>query len=136
MNEHSPVNFAQPDNVTGRNSDPNSSMPGSHDAGRLSPALVESIAGLSAGSIATLVVHPLDIVKTRMQSELLVPVPVSVAVLVSLRRVGLVMLWRGMRGELWQENDKQGAGRSTQRERQEARTIADQSSISMNNHDN
>ncbi|KAL5094288.1 hypothetical protein Trisim1_008384 [Trichoderma cf. simile WF8] len=67
MNEHSPVNFAQPDNVTGRNSDPNSSMPGSHDAGRLSPALVESIAGLSAGSIATLVVHPLDIVKTRMQ---------------------------------------------------------------------
>lgn len=33
----------------------------------LSPALVETIAGLSAGSIATLVVHPLDIVKTRMQ---------------------------------------------------------------------
>ncbi|KAF9881172.1 hypothetical protein CkaCkLH20_01322 [Colletotrichum karsti] len=36
------------------------------DAG-LSPALVESVAGLSAGSVATLVVHPLDIVKTRMQ---------------------------------------------------------------------
>lgn len=68
MNEHSPVNFAQPDDVTGRNSDPNSSMPGSHDAG-LPPAIVESIAGLSAGVIATLVVHPLDIVKTRMQSE-------------------------------------------------------------------
>ena len=34
----------------------------------LSPALVETIAGLSAGSIATLLVHPLDIVKTRMQS--------------------------------------------------------------------
>lgn len=34
----------------------------------LSPAVVESIAGLSAGIIATLVVHPLDIVKTRMQS--------------------------------------------------------------------
>ncbi|ATY66686.1 mitochondrial folate carrier [Cordyceps militaris] len=34
----------------------------------LSPAVVESIAGLSAGTIATLVVHPLDIVKTRMQS--------------------------------------------------------------------
>ncbi|KAI2470322.1 mitochondrial carrier [Annulohypoxylon bovei var. microspora] len=33
----------------------------------LSPAYVETIAGLSAGSIATLVVHPLDIVKTRMQ---------------------------------------------------------------------
>lgn len=74
MNEHSPVNFAQADNVTGRSSDPNSSMPGSHEAGRLSPALVESIAGLSAGSIATLVVHPLDIVKTRMQSKLLVSV--------------------------------------------------------------
>ncbi|KAI2641893.1 mitochondrial carrier [Hypomontagnella submonticulosa] len=33
----------------------------------LSPASVETIAGLSAGTIATLVVHPLDIVKTRMQ---------------------------------------------------------------------
>ena len=36
--------------------------------GTLSSAVVESIAGLSAGSVATLVVHPLDIVKTRMQS--------------------------------------------------------------------
>ncbi len=33
----------------------------------LSPALVETVAGLSAGSMATLIVHPLDIVKTRMQ---------------------------------------------------------------------
>lgn len=33
----------------------------------ISPALVETMSGLSAGSIATLVVHPLDIVKTRMQ---------------------------------------------------------------------
>ncbi|KAL8371706.1 hypothetical protein RB595_001490 [Gaeumannomyces hyphopodioides] len=37
------------------------------DAGGLSPALIETIAGLSAGTVATLVVHPLDIVKTRMQ---------------------------------------------------------------------
>jgi hypothetical protein len=37
------------------------------DAG-LSRALVETVAGLSAGSMATLIVHPLDIVKTRMQS--------------------------------------------------------------------
>ncbi|GJC82024.1 mitochondrial FAD carrier protein FLX1 [Colletotrichum liriopes] len=44
------------------------SMSESKNAG-ISPALVESIAGLSAGSVATLVVHPLDIVKTRMQSE-------------------------------------------------------------------
>ncbi|KAK4043052.1 mitochondrial carrier domain-containing protein [Parachaetomium inaequale] len=36
------------------------------DAG-LSPALIETVAGLSAGSMATLIVHPLDIVKTRMQ---------------------------------------------------------------------
>lgn len=34
-----------------------------------SPAFVEAVAGLTAGSAATLVVHPLDIVKTRMQSE-------------------------------------------------------------------
>ncbi|KAI0122864.1 mitochondrial carrier domain-containing protein [Xylariales sp. AK1849] len=33
----------------------------------ISPALVETISGLTAGSVATLVVHPLDIVKTRMQ---------------------------------------------------------------------
>ncbi|KAH7012475.1 mitochondrial carrier domain-containing protein [Microdochium trichocladiopsis] len=32
-----------------------------------SPALVETVAGLTAGSVATLTVHPLDIVKTRMQ---------------------------------------------------------------------
>ncbi|TKW57613.1 Mitochondrial FAD carrier protein FLX1 [Colletotrichum tanaceti] len=42
------------------------SMSDSKNAG-ISPALVESVAGLSAGSVATLVVHPLDIVKTRMQ---------------------------------------------------------------------
>ncbi|KAK2058524.1 mitochondrial carrier [Colletotrichum caudatum] len=41
-------------------------MSESKDAG-ISPALVESVAGLTAGSVATLVVHPLDIVKTRMQ---------------------------------------------------------------------
>ncbi|KAK0739836.1 mitochondrial carrier domain-containing protein [Apiosordaria backusii] len=35
--------------------------------GGLSPALVETVAGLSAGALATLIVHPLDIVKTRMQ---------------------------------------------------------------------
>ncbi|EGR53092.1 uncharacterized protein TRIREDRAFT_74421 [Trichoderma reesei QM6a] len=53
-------------------------MPGSHDGG-LSPALVESIAGLSAGTIATLVVHPLDIVKTRMQSEFFPSCPPGVS---------------------------------------------------------
>ncbi|KAK0379677.1 hypothetical protein CLIM01_02932 [Colletotrichum limetticola] len=45
---------------------PLTSMSESKNAG-ISPALVESVAGLSAGSVATLVVHPLDIVKTRMQ---------------------------------------------------------------------
>ncbi|KAL2118354.1 hypothetical protein VTJ04DRAFT_8014 [Mycothermus thermophilus] len=42
-----------------------SSMTQPNHAG-LSPALVETVAGLSAGTIATLIVHPLDIVKTRM----------------------------------------------------------------------
>ncbi|KAF9766698.1 hypothetical protein IL306_000862 [Fusarium sp. DS 682] len=41
-------------------------MPDPNHAG-LSPAIIESIAGLSAGTIATLTVHPLDVVKTRMQ---------------------------------------------------------------------
>ncbi len=36
---------------------------------RLSPALVETIAGLSAGTISTLAVHPLDVIKTRLQSK-------------------------------------------------------------------
>lgn len=34
---------------------------------RLSPELVETIAGLSAGALATPVVHPLDVIKTRLQ---------------------------------------------------------------------
>lgn len=42
-------------------------------AAGLSPALVETVAGLSAGAMATLIVHPLDIVKTRMQSSFLTP---------------------------------------------------------------
>lgn len=33
----------------------------------LSPSLVESVAGFSAGIISTLVVHPFDVIKTRLQ---------------------------------------------------------------------
>ncbi|TVY50576.1 Mitochondrial FAD carrier protein FLX1 [Lachnellula cervina] len=36
---------------------------------RFSPALVETIAGLSAGTISTLAVHPLDVIKTRLQIQ-------------------------------------------------------------------
>jgi solute carrier family 25 (mitochondrial folate transporter), member 32 len=35
---------------------------------RLSPALVETIAGLTAGGASTLAAHPLDVIKTRLQS--------------------------------------------------------------------
>lgn len=36
---------------------------------RLSPALVETTAGLAAGVASTLAAHPLDIIKTRLQSR-------------------------------------------------------------------
>ncbi|CAG8962264.1 hypothetical protein HYFRA_00005319 [Hymenoscyphus fraxineus] len=39
------------------------------DHARISPALVETIAGLSAGTISTLAVHPLDVIKTRLQIQ-------------------------------------------------------------------
>ena len=45
----------------------------SENHARLSPALVETIAGLSAGTISTLAVHPLDVIKTRLQSQAPLP---------------------------------------------------------------
>ncbi|KAB5550956.1 mitochondrial carrier domain-containing protein, partial [Coniochaeta sp. 2T2.1] len=54
---------------------------------RLPPsALVETLAGLSAGSIATLTVHPLDIVKTRMQIHRSVTSPTQQLTTLSLLR--------------------------------------------------
>jgi solute carrier family 25 (mitochondrial folate transporter), member 32 len=51
-------------------------MPDVKHAGlTLPPTAVETIAGLSGGFVATLSVHPLDIVKTRMQSEMLPEAP-------------------------------------------------------------
>jgi solute carrier family 25 (mitochondrial folate transporter), member 32 len=35
----------------------------------LSPSLVETVAGFAAGAIATLAVHPFDVLKTRLQSK-------------------------------------------------------------------
>ncbi|OAL68854.1 mitochondrial folate carrier protein [Trichophyton violaceum] len=40
-----------------------------NDKNGLSPSLVETIAGFTAGVCSTLVVHPLDIVKTRLQVD-------------------------------------------------------------------
>ncbi|KAG6041912.1 hypothetical protein E4U41_000400 [Claviceps citrina] len=75
-----------------------------HRHGGLSPALVESAAGLSAGVVATLVVHPLDIVKTRMQiyrsaGPSSPPAPTTVAILRSLtsnKQPVLRSLYRGL----------------------------------------
>ncbi|KAK5076577.1 mitochondrial FAD carrier protein flx1 [Lithohypha guttulata] len=39
------------------------------DGRRISPATVETIAGLTAGLASTIIVHPLDIIKTRMQLD-------------------------------------------------------------------
>ncbi|KAK4114449.1 mitochondrial carrier [Canariomyces notabilis] len=71
------------------------------DAG-LSRALVETVAGLSAGSMATLIVHPLDIVKTRMQIHRSSLAPTSTLTTVSLIRSlvaterPLAALYRGL----------------------------------------
>ncbi|ETI23438.1 hypothetical protein G647_05240 [Cladophialophora carrionii CBS 160.54] len=43
-------------------------MTSTHKNG-LSPASIETIAGLSAGLISTIIVHPLDIIKTRLQVD-------------------------------------------------------------------
>ncbi|RCI08196.1 hypothetical protein L249_6289 [Ophiocordyceps polyrhachis-furcata BCC 54312] len=71
-------------------------MPTTSDAG-LSPATVESTAGLCAGTVATLVVHPLDIVKTRMQIHR-GKRPTTMAVLRSLSSTAqpLASLYRGL----------------------------------------
>ncbi|KAB5575972.1 mitochondrial carrier domain-containing protein [Coniochaeta sp. 2T2.1] len=61
--------------------------PSTGNGSRLPPsALVETLAGLSAGSIATLTVHPLDIVKTRMQIHRSVTSPTHQLTTLSLLR--------------------------------------------------
>ena len=35
----------------------------------LSPSSIETIAGFTAGLVSTLAVHPLDVIKTRLQRE-------------------------------------------------------------------
>ena len=35
----------------------------------LSPATIETISGLAAGLVSTVIVHPLDIIKTRLQGS-------------------------------------------------------------------
>jgi hypothetical protein len=42
-------------------------LEGSQTGAGLSPSLIETLAGFSAGIISTLVVHPFDVVKTRLQ---------------------------------------------------------------------
>ncbi|KAG5966536.1 hypothetical protein E4U57_002184 [Claviceps arundinis] len=74
-----------------------------HRHGGPSPAFVEAVAGLSAGVVSTLVVHPLDIVKTRMQIYRSAgpssPPPTTLAILRSLtsnKQPILLSLYRGL----------------------------------------
>lgn len=58
-----------------------------------SPALVETVAGLTAGSVATLTVHPLDIVKTRMQSECSKPIADTIVISVLSADIAVAVLF-------------------------------------------
>ncbi|KAK3326562.1 mitochondrial carrier domain-containing protein [Apodospora peruviana] len=63
--------------------------------GRLSRSVVEMVAGLSAGSMATLIVHPLDIVKTRMQIHRTGTTPSSATAQARLTTVSVIKsLWQ------------------------------------------
>jgi hypothetical protein len=58
--------------------------PMNNNHARLSPALVETIAGLTAGVATTLAAHPLDVIKTRLQSRCHSNFPVSLNILTPL----------------------------------------------------
>jgi solute carrier family 25 (mitochondrial folate transporter), member 32 len=46
---------------------------GKTGSAQLSPSIIETAAGFSAGVAATLVVHPFDVLKTRLQRKLTLP---------------------------------------------------------------
>ena len=90
----------------------------------MSPEVSPLVAGCASAGLTTLLLQPLDLVKTRLQEDRGARVATEVRAIVA--EGGVRALWTGVTPSLWGELGEQGAGhtfRPTLQEREEGMVV-------------